>query len=161
MTFPVFFVSYARQDSDLPKHRLALLAFVEELEALVANRLGIPRKGVAFVDSDIRSGQIFTDEIRDALMRCSVGVPLYSAGYFSRRWCGQEFQVLLDRRPAQGGHAVVPVRWEKEFELPACASSIEIEYERESFPNRICDHGDAAARGPAGERYDRSIQPDA
>lgn len=141
MDLPVFFVSYARQDSDLPKHRDGLLAFVEELEALVASRLGISRKGVAFLDSDIRSGQIFTDEIRDALMRCKVGVPLYSAGYFSRRWCGQEFQVFLDRRPVQGGHAVVPVRWEKEFELPACASKIQIEYEQKVFPIEYASMG--------------------
>src|SRR4029077_3644220 len=83
MDLPVFFVSYARQDSDLPEHRDALLPFVKELEDLVAIRLGISRTCVAFIDSDIRSGEIFTDEIRDALMRCRVGVPLYSAGYFS------------------------------------------------------------------------------
>ena len=62
---PVFFVSYARLDVDYPEYREELRQFVEQLEAKVAVSLAIPRGGVAFLDQNIRPGEIWSDQLRN------------------------------------------------------------------------------------------------
>src|SRR5205823_11983974 len=91
-----------------------LEVFVRDLSAMVAGALGMPHDGVSFMDANIQAGEVWSDEIRDALMRCRVGLVLYTPNYFTRRWCGQEFRVLLDRsRPEPGGTGIIPVGWTK------------------------------------------------
>jgi hypothetical protein len=140
MGLPIFFVSYARQDIDYPNFRENLQTFVEELAAEVAESLGIPRKGVAFVDEQIPPGELWSEELGAALMQCRVGLPLYSASYFTRPWCGQEFQVLLNRsRPGPGGTGIVPVRWAKTFDPPTSAA--QIQFSTGSFPPEYAQMG--------------------
>jgi len=121
---PVFFVSYARLDTEYPDYREKLEKFVADLSAKVAVTLVTPLEGVSFMDSNVQAGELWSDSIGDALTQCRVGLALYSPGYFTREWCGKEFQVLLDRsRPAPGGTGIVPVRWAKKFpDPPECAA---------------------------------------
>jgi hypothetical protein len=90
-TDPVFFISYARLDAEYPEFRNDLQKFIADLEAEVAMALARPRRGVSFMDEHIQAGEVWTDRLGESLMRCRVGVALYSPGYFTRRWCGQEF----------------------------------------------------------------------
>jgi TIR domain len=131
---PVFFVSYARADAEYPQDRADLKTFVEDLSARVARALTTPLKGVCFIDTDMQAGEVWTDPLGDALMRCRVGLALYTPNYFARPWCGKEFQVLLDRRGAgRGGTGIVPLRWGiGDLDPPKCAS--DLQYDTGSFP---------------------------
>jgi hypothetical protein len=137
---PVFFVSYARQDARYPEDREILLGFVKKLEARVAAAMGLPPEGVSEMDEHIQAGEIWSEALRDSLMRCRIGVALYSPSYFNRRWCGQEFQVFLNRsRPAPGGTGIVPIRWEQKFEPPDCAARIQ--YDDGTLPREYISMG--------------------
>ena len=73
------------------------------------------------------------------LMHCRVGVALYSPSYFTREWCGKEFQVLKPSNPGEGGTGIVPVRWTRKVSNPPdCA--MEIQDHDASFP-RVCSLG--------------------
>jgi hypothetical protein len=138
---PVFFVSYARADIEHPPYRENLEVFVKDLSAMVAVGLGIPLDAVSFMDVNIQAGEVWSDEIRDALMQCRVGLALYTPNYFTRRWCGQEFQVLLDRsRPEPGGSGIIPVRWTKYVgDPPECAARLQ--YNDGAFPREYVSRG--------------------
>ncbi len=137
---PIFFVSYARQDVQYPDDRRHLLKFVNDLEARVAAGLALPLADVSKMDEHIQTGEVWSDALREALMRCRVGVALFSPSYFTRRWCGQEFQVFLNRsRRAAGGTGIVPVRWEKKFDPPDCAAKIQ--YDDGAFPREYRNMG--------------------
>jgi hypothetical protein len=140
MDAQIFFVSYARQDVQYFDDHKLLLKFVRDLEARVASGLGLPLTGVSKMDENIQTGEVWSDALREALMRCRVGVALFSPSYFTRRWCGQEFQVFLDRsRPSKGGTGIVPVRWEKKFDPPDCAAKIQ--YDEGAFPREYSSMG--------------------
>jgi hypothetical protein len=144
---PVFFLSYARLDTEFVEYRQNLKQFVADLAAKVATDLAIPLEGVAFLDDNIQAGEVWSDELRDALMRCRVGVALYSPSYFTRRWCGQEFQVFLNRSyPGKGGTGIVPVRWARKFpDPPDCAAKIQ--HDDASFPPEYASVGCISCRG--------------
>src|SRR5271166_89240 len=73
---PVFFVSYAHSDAEHPEHRKNLENFVEDLSAEVARILATPREGVSFFDPGIQNGEVWSDVLGDALMRCRRLIPL-------------------------------------------------------------------------------------
>jgi hypothetical protein len=138
---PVFLVSYARADTALHDYRKNLQEFVADLSFRVATSLAIPIDDVSFIDTDMDIGEVWTDSLADALMRCRVGVALYSPNYFARRWCGKEFQVLLDRRlPGSAGTGIVPVRWARvSLAPPKCAA--DIQYVSGAFPPEYASLG--------------------
>jgi hypothetical protein len=138
---PVFFVSYAREDAEYPEYRENLRKFVGDLSAKVANRLATPLEGVAFMDTDIQAGERWSDSLGDALMRSRVGLALYTPRYFTRRWCGKEFQIFLKRnRPGRGRTGIIPVRWEKRFpDPPECAA--QIQHDAGAFPPEYASMG--------------------
>jgi len=143
---PVFFVSYAHADAEHPEHRMNLENFVEDLSAEVARTLATPLKGVSFFDPDIQNGEVWSDVLGDALMRCGVGVVLYTRNYFNRTWCGKEFQVFLNRsHPSQSGAGIVragivPIRWARTFpDLPACATKFQ--HNSGAFPPEYASMG--------------------
>jgi hypothetical protein len=125
---PVFFVSYARGDIEHPEFREFFIGFVDDLKQRVSNKLPSVAAGdVAFVDADIQMGEVWSERLSAAISQCKVGVALLSPRYFARRWCGQEFQVLLQRSPAgPGPSGIIPVRWEKLLgEAPKCATQFQ------------------------------------
>ena len=137
---PVFFVSYARADAEYPEYRVNLLKFVADLSAKVAVGMATSLEGVSFVDPNIQVGEVWSESLGDALKRCRVGVALYTPNYFTRPWCGKEFQVLLDRsRPSHGGTGILPVRWDKILDPPECATRIQ--YDSDAFPREYASMG--------------------
>src|SRR5215831_1299177 len=98
---PVFFVSYARNDTDYEPFRKDMKRLIDDLTARVAVKMAVPRAGICFFDeSSIETGTIWKSELADALSSTRVGVTLYSPSYFTSKWCGKEFQVFLDRAAA-------------------------------------------------------------
>jgi hypothetical protein len=142
MPDPVFFVSYARADTEAPEFREYLKKFVEDLRARVAVQMPDSRESICFMDApDIQIGEAWSDALADALGRCRVGVVFYSPNYFAGKWCGKEFQVFLDRsHPGQGGTGIVPVLWEKiTSALPHCTAGIQ--YDNETLPREYKSMG--------------------
>jgi hypothetical protein len=138
---PVYFVSYARADIEHPPFRSALEVFVKDLEARVGAKMARPLQSVSFIDADIQTGEVWSQRLSDAITRCHVGVTLYSPNYFTRRWCGKEFQILLRRSlPGAGGSGIIPVRWEKlSTKPPDCASRLQ--YDEGQFPSEYASRG--------------------
>jgi hypothetical protein len=137
---PVFFVSYARADAEYPEYRENLKKFMEDLSAKVAVGMPTALEGVSFMDPNIQVGEVWSESLGDALKRCRVGVALYTANYFTRQWCGKEFQVFLNRsRPSQGGTGIVPVRWDKFPDPPECAARIQ--HDSDAFPREYAQMG--------------------
>jgi hypothetical protein len=138
---PVFFVSYARADAEYPEHRKNLQKFVADLSADVAVKLQTPLEGVSFIDDNIQAGEVWSEPLGHALRRCRVGLPLYTPNYFTRPWCGKEFQVFLDRsRPEPGGTGIVPVRWMKEHPDPP-GYAARIQHDDGTFPREYASMG--------------------
>jgi hypothetical protein len=138
---PIFFVSYARADAEFPDYRERLENFVSELSAKVAVQMPTPLKGVSFIDGNIQTGEVWSDSLGQALMQCRVGLALYSPNYFTREWCGKEFQVFLNRRrQGAAGTGIIPVWWSNKFPgLPSCASPIQ--HDEGAFPSDYASMG--------------------
>jgi TIR domain-containing protein len=131
---PVFFVSYARADVEYEAFRTEMKTFVDELSARVATKLTRPIKDLAFFDSTtIEVGDVWPDELAEGLKTSHVGLALYTPNYFTRPWCGKEFQAFLNRRQAaQKASGIVPVLWTKCTTLPKAVE--EYQYEDAAFP---------------------------
>lgn len=131
---PVFFVSYARADTQHSNHRNIFEFFVEDLSAEVAIRLNRSIEDVVFIDrSSIKAGYIWPDKLREALSECQVGLALYTPNYFNQLWCGREFQVFLQRRKQKAlGTGIVPVLWIRSGSIPT--SAVPFQYKDCSFP---------------------------
>lgn len=104
-----FFVSYARVEGGLHVKR-----FREEIASLVRSLEGIPEpqtNRIGFLDKDgIEHGDDWPSELSSALSGSRVLVPLYSPTYFSREYCGKEFQAFLDPEHAYHGDKPHPTR---------------------------------------------------
>jgi len=125
---PVYFISYARNDIDLPEFREQFVSFVQDLKQRVSNRLpAVAANELAFDDADIVTGEDWSKRLSAAISQCQVGVTLFSSRYFTREWCGKEFQVLLQRSAGGlGASGIIPVRWEKLIpDLPKCAAPLQ------------------------------------
>jgi hypothetical protein len=139
---PVFFVSYARGDIELHAFRDTFVSFVNDLKQRVSNKLPhVAADDVAFVDADIQTGEVWSERLSTSISQCRVGLALFSPRYFTRRWCGQEFQVLLRRSPPGPGlSGIIPVRWEKLIgEPPKCAARFQSD--EGSFPREYASRG--------------------
>src|SRR5262249_22805999 len=133
----VFFVSYARADTEYAPYREAMDKFVNALSACVAAKLGAHNEGICFFDtSSIEAGTVWSVKLADALRSCKVGIALYSPSYFTSQWCGKEFQVFLDRAGAAADQVeiagVVPVLWMPCTTLPPSVQKIQ--YTDDTFP---------------------------
>ena len=72
---PVFFVSYARNDTDYEPFRKDMKKFIDDLSARVAVKMAVPRAGICFFDeSSIETGTIWRSELAEALKATQVGV---------------------------------------------------------------------------------------
>lgn len=142
MNSHVFFVSYARADTEHANHRSLFDLFVDDLSAEVAVRLTLPKDKIAFIDrNSIKAGYVWPDQLRDALAQCPVGLAFYSPNYFNQPWCGREYQVFLQRRRRHAaGTGIVPVLWMgKPGNLPNAA--VPLQYDDASFPQEYQTRG--------------------
>ncbi len=91
-----FFLSYARIDDRTEQE---VTAFFRDLEAKVASRIADPGgEPVAFMDqADLQPGEPWPEDLARALGRCRTFVPVMTARYFGREFCGKEWQVFENR----------------------------------------------------------------
>jgi hypothetical protein len=116
-----FVLSYARNDafinSDKTRPDPHFKAFVDRL-----NRRCLQVTGFAgFVDtSEILPGEDWRDELAESLRTTQALVCLYSPSFFLSEYCGQEMQILLDRRrkyirenpSGKKPSNIIPVLWQ-------------------------------------------------
>jgi hypothetical protein len=137
---PYFFFSYARKDLDpyLKRFFKDLVAKVENLAA---------REEVSFRDlPDTEPGDNWPETLATGLQKSRVLIALYSTWYFTRPYCGKEFQVFLDRLRLTGSKGkIVPLLWHSKDwlsgnKLPP-PSIAHIHYEHEGFPPQYLERG--------------------
>ncbi|MFD8720928.1 TIR-like protein FxsC [Streptomyces sp. NPDC059629] len=134
---PYFFLSYAhvprdgadQADPDFWVHRL-----FRDLCEHIRNMTTVPAGSAGFMDRNMRTGQIWSNELAVSLVGCRVFVPLYSPRYFISPWCGKEWTTFALRQtrylvPEKQGlpSAVVPALWAPvpDHRLPECAQEIQ------------------------------------
>ncbi|MER5908562.1 TIR-like protein FxsC [Streptomyces mirabilis] len=133
---PYFYLSYARtpraesDDSDLD---LWVSRLFRDLTHYVRSLTQVPVGAEGFMDRTMRTGQVWTSELSEALASCRVFVPLYSPRYFHSAWCGKEWAAFAQRqaRSRRGDlgtpSAVVPVIWApvSDHQLPEPAREVQ------------------------------------
>jgi FxsC-like protein len=87
------FFSYARVDSDDYLNR-----FHEDLAGRLARYGGLPKNEAIFRDvSNLEIGDAWPDELTQAISTCKVLICVVTPSYFSRPWCGKEFEFFRRR----------------------------------------------------------------
>src|SRR5688572_10140535 len=90
----LFFLSYAREDRENDQENL-ILNFHEHLEEALHHR-GATQGG--FLDTwSTNTADLWTAEADEALRTCKILVPIYSPNFFTREYCGQEWEVFRRR----------------------------------------------------------------
>ncbi len=113
----LFFLSYARSDLNANVKRF-FHDLSEEVAQLFEGERSDANSPVAFFDREgVELGDIWDDELREAVHFSRVLVPLYTARYFERPYCGKEFAAFhtpdLAYSPAstRQPRKVLPVLW--------------------------------------------------
>lgn len=128
-----FFMSYARVDDE---HRGSgrVNEFFKNLEDEVAIRTEDPPNGqVAYLDQyDLNPGDAWPNDLAQAAQQCRTFIPIMTARYFRREYCGREWQIFEDRlrdsAQSRGNlpPLILPVPWvfPEEGKFPEFASSL-------------------------------------
>ncbi|KFG00938.1 hypothetical protein IQ62_10645 [Streptomyces scabiei] len=120
----VFFMSYARtprlgtkQKKDDPSDK-ALDDFHAQLCSHIMQLTDHDGEiSPGFLDKRMGVGSEWEIELKHALATCRVFVPVYNQRYFTREWCGKEWDAFARRQEEQlrtrpyTGKAIVPVLW--------------------------------------------------
>jgi hypothetical protein len=119
----VFYMSYARTPLTVARPKrgtpdVALAQFHAQLCSHImqlTDHDGVEVPG--FLDAEMTVGVDWEKRIKQALATCRVFVPVYNSRYFTREWCGKEWDAFARRqqqhlreRPCTGS-AIVPVLW--------------------------------------------------
>ncbi|MGW1956288.1 TIR-like protein FxsC [Streptomyces sp. NPDC001920] len=114
---PLFYLSYARHPEAPAGRRSREHRFFTDLTKHLAALTDIPKEDLGFFDMTLSLGVDWQAEMKRALARAQVFVPLYSPRYFRSAWCGMEWDAFRRREQREGrtGHyehsAIVPVLW--------------------------------------------------
>jgi hypothetical protein len=160
---PVFFLSYARNDTNYEPDSVQMKRFVDDLSARVARNLGVSREGICYFDEgSIQTGTFWAPHLAKAVGTTPVAVTLYSPSYFGSPWCGKEFSVFKRRAhfdPAnpQKPSGIVPVRWMKCSNVPPVAEAIQ--YNHNAFPPEYLEVGldQLLALKVYGDHYQKAL----
>jgi FxsC-like protein len=140
-----FFTSYARADRDR-----YLEQFVSDLREEVRRKhpQSMTAESIAFLDtSSIEAGEVWQQELSNALRTSQVCVALCSPRYFDSEYCGKEFHIFCERRTAylrsHGTHSarvIFPVVWETvRGRIPEAVA--QFQYTDDDFPRIYADEG--------------------
>jgi len=115
MASPTFFLSYARDDNenDDGDESTLVRSFFDQLQSAIRQITGDrPVNDGSFIDGKIPFGALWQDHLHAAVCTCDVFVPLMSASYFRREWCGREW-AIFEQRIAQPGASerLCPIIW--------------------------------------------------
>jgi FxsC-like protein len=149
---PYFFLSYARTPKWDPHSKENPDRWVHKFyQHLCEDILTITRATapVGYMDRENQPGDIWPDELAQALATCRVFVPLYSPRYFDSQNCGMEWfafsRRLLRHRNLDGSmatDAIVPALWyplAPPHRVPNVAELIQ--YNHADQPARYLDEG--------------------
>lgn len=101
------FFSYRRQEN----RRLWIRRVIEILQPALSNALG-GRPAKIFIDYDgIETGQKWPSELRRALHRSRVLVPVWDPMYFHSDWCCSEWRTFVRREAIVTGRLIAPLRF--------------------------------------------------
>jgi FxsC-like protein len=150
----LYFLSYARNDRDNDQYD-TIRRFARELEQQV-RMLRPGQDSVSFFDgNDIEPGDSWPPTLSEALCRSKVFVPIYSPTYFTKDYCGREWQVFRNRLDAyrrqnpdvQVDDLIQPVLLMAPRDLPslpdACSN---IQYVYDQYPKKYRTDGLRAIR---------------
>ncbi|MDX3691370.1 TIR-like protein FxsC [Streptomyces europaeiscabiei] len=132
----VFFMSYARTPvkGARVKKDPSDVALEEFHNLLCSNIMQLTdhdgEEAPGFLDQGMDTGADWESRIKHALATCRVFVPIYNTRYFTREWCGREWDAFARRQEEQlrtrpyTGNAIVPVLWvgEQHLTLPPVAA---------------------------------------
>ncbi len=132
-----FFMSYARADDQEGDAQL-VRDFYDELKSAVSKRVQNPTPESAYFDQEsLEPGDPWPNDIAEALRGCRTFVPIMTARYFTREYCGKEWGIFEDRCRALGGASlpplIIPVLWVRpeEGELPQFATALQVTFDPE------------------------------
>jgi|HubBroStandDraft_5_1064220.scaffolds.fasta_scaffold06880_2 hypothetical protein len=123
---PAFFLSYAHpligRQIGVPKQATRWLdEFFDDLSETVAELVGLETgTDAGFMDRSMESGEIWSDELLQAVGTCQVCVALLSPRYVarSRKWCGMEWSAFAKRQVIRRSdhrevsrRPIIPVNW--------------------------------------------------
>jgi FxsC-like protein len=133
-----FFLSYARLDRDEYLKR-----FYKDLTSQVRSLGGLDEEDIGFFDGeDIEPGEAWPHRLAESLQTSRTFVSVYSPTYFTREYCGKEWQVFrsrLDAYVAASGAQlpalIIPVLWVPLDSLPkALPDAIsDVQYTHDAF----------------------------
>src|SRR5262245_39900012 len=125
-----FYMSYARQD-ELEKKQYLKKLFDRITRDVSRNAEGYESdenlKRVGFFDQrSIESGELWTEQLAEALRTAKVLVCVYSRSYFRSTFCGKELHAFLKRvecyMRSENAIAtpplIVPILWDRPEKLP-------------------------------------------
>ncbi|MFF7258731.1 TIR-like protein FxsC [Streptomyces sp. NPDC008159] len=134
----VFFMSYARTPYKGPRAKKdeSDLALEEFYTLLCSNIMQLTdhdgEESPGFLDQRMDTGVHWENRIKRALATCRVFVPIYNTRYFTREWCGREWDAFARRQEEQlrtrafTGNAIIPVLWvgEQHLTMPPVAKEV-------------------------------------
>jgi hypothetical protein len=129
---PRFFMSYARMDDDLKQEEL-ISQFFTDLRAEVARGLADAPETVGYLDKqDLETGSDWPTELALAVCSCATFVPILTARYFTRPYCGREWALFeqrcidAEKRFGKRPPLILPVLWAPPLEgsFPEFAESL-------------------------------------
>jgi FxsC-like protein len=130
-----FFMSYARADDKQGDEEL-IREFFDDLKSAVSIRVTNQSPPLAYLDqANLQPGDSWPDEIADALCSCNTFLPIMTARYFTREYCGKEWAVFEERRGKSLGTAkaplIIPVLWVPPIEgpLPEYATDLQVTFD--------------------------------
>jgi FxsC-like protein len=134
-------MSYARADDQQYEGEL-VRGFYDQLKSEVAGKVSDQTPPLAFFDQEnLQPGDPWSQEIAQALRSCRTFVPIMSARYFTRDYCGKEWQIFEDRCRSFAGSSlpplIIPILWNppEEGVLPEYATSLQVTFD----PRRVLE----------------------
>ncbi len=135
----VFFMSYARTPykGARAKKDASDLALEEFYTLLCSNIMQLTdhdgEESPGFLNRGMDTGVDWENRLKHALATCRVFVPIYNTRYFTREWCGKEWDAFARRQEEQlrtrpyTGNAIVPVLWvgEQHLSMPPVAAKVQ------------------------------------
>src|SRR5262245_43021004 len=92
-----FFMSYARADDQIGEEEL-IRRFFDNLKAEVAARVMDQSPPIAYLDqANLQPGDLWPHDIANALAGSRAFIPVMTARYFTRPYCGKEWTIFEDR----------------------------------------------------------------
>lgn len=134
-----FFMSYAHAD-DQPAEAGYVRTFFDGLTQAVLSRVEDQSPPVSYLDgANLQPGDSWPDEIAIALRQCRTFIPIMTARYFTRPYCGREWSLFEDRCRSLGlpklPPLIIPILWvpPEEGTLPEYATDLQFTFDRDTF----------------------------